>query len=243
METAVDVVLPCLDEAAALPGVLAGLPPGYRAVVVDNGSTDGSPEVAAAHGARVVHEPQRGYGAAVHTGLLAARTELVCVLDADGSFDPGELPRLAGPVLTGRADLVAGRRRPVTRTAWPWHARAGNALLAAGLRRRGVPVHDLSPIRVARRAALLDLGVADRAFGYPLELLLRAAAAGWRIVELDVPYAPRAAGTRSKVSGSVRGTARAVRDMTAVLRAGVAPASAGSAAPPSPQVANEGRRR
>ncbi|SCL20900.1 Glycosyl transferase family 2 [Micromonospora rhizosphaerae] len=122
METAVDVVLPCLDEAAALPGVLAGLPPGYRAIVVDSGSTDGSPEMAAAHGARVVHEPRRGSG---------------------------------------------------------------------------------------------------RAFGYPLELLLRAAAAGWRIVELDVTYAPRAAGTRSKVSGSVRGTARAVRDMTAVLRAGV----------------------
>ncbi len=243
METEVDVVLPCLDEAAALPGVLAGLPPGYRAVVVDNGSTDGSPEVAAAHGARVVHELRRGYGAAVHTGLLAARTELVCVLDSDGSFDPGELPRLAGPVLAGRADLVAGRRRPVTRTAWPWHARAGNALLAAGLRRRGVPVHDLSPIRVARRAALLELGVADRAFGYPLELLLRAAAAGWRIVELEVAYAPRAAGTRSKVSGSVRGTARAVRDMTAVLRAGVAPVSARSAAERSPAVANEGRLR
>jgi glycosyltransferase involved in cell wall biosynthesis len=221
METEVDVVLPCLDEAAALPGVLGALPPGYRAVVVDNGSTDGSPEVARAYGARVVVEPRRGYGAAVHTGLLAARTELVCVLDADGSFDPGELPGLAGPVARGEADLVAGRRRPVTVGAWPWHARVGNAVLAAGLRRQGVPVHDLSPIRVTRRAALLELGVTDRAFGYPLELLLRAAAAGWRIVERDVAYAPRAAGTRSKVSGSVRGTARAVRDMSAVLRAGV----------------------
>ncbi|RGC69839.1 Undecaprenyl-phosphate mannosyltransferase [Micromonospora sp. MW-13] len=234
MDTWIDVVLPCLDEAAALPGVLAGLPPGYRALVVDNGSTDGSPEVAARHGARVVHEPRRGYGAAVHTGLLAAESELVCVLDADGSFDPAELPRLAAPVTRGRADLVAGRRRPVSVTAWPWHARAGNALIAAGLRRRGVPVHDLSPIRVTRRAALLELGVADRAFGYPLELLLRAATAGWRIVELDVPYAPRAAGTRSKVSGSVRGTARAVRDMAAVLRAGVRPATGG---PPEPDPA------
>ncbi|GAA2700913.1 glycosyltransferase family 2 protein [Micromonospora olivasterospora] len=224
MDSWIDVVLPCLDEAAALPGVLTGLPPGYRAVVVDNGSTDGSPEVAARHGALVVREPRRGYGAAVHAGLLAARTELVCVLDADGSFDPGVLPRLAASVGEGRADLVAGRRRPVSVTAWPWHARAGNALVAAGLRRRGVPVHDLSPIRVARRAALLELGIVDRAFGYPLELLLRAAAAGWRIVEQDIPYGPRAAGTRSKVSGSVRGTARAIRDMTAVLRAGVSPA-------------------
>ncbi|MDG9673950.1 glycosyltransferase family 2 protein [Micromonospora sp. DH14] len=219
MHTTIDVVLPCLDEAAALPAVLGGLPSGYRAIVVDNGSTDGSPAVAAEHGAQVVHEPRRGYGAAVHSGLLAARAELVCVLDADGSFDPAELPRLAAAVLDGRADLAVGRRRPVSTDAWPWHARTGNALVAALLRRRGVPVYDISPIRVARRVALLGLGVNDRAFGYPLELLLRAAGAGWRIVELDVGYAPRAAGTRSKVSGSVRGTLRATRDFAGVLRA------------------------
>ncbi|MGI5521513.1 glycosyltransferase family 2 protein [Micromonospora sp. CA-259024] len=221
MHTTIDVVLPCLDEAAALPAVLAGLPPGYRAIVVDNGSTDGSPEVAAEHGARVVHEPRRGYGAAVHTGLLATDAELVCVLDADGSFDPAELPRLVAAVLDGRAELAVGRRRPVSEGVWPWHARAGNALVAALLRRRGVPVYDISPIRVARRAALLRLGVTDRAFGYPLELLLRAAEAGWRIHEVNVAYAPRAAGTRSKVSGSVRGTLRATRDFAGVLRAGV----------------------
>jgi glycosyltransferase involved in cell wall biosynthesis len=221
MHTTIDVVLPCLDEAAALPGVLAGLPSGYRPLVVDNGSTDGSAEIAAAHGARVLREPRRGYGAAVHTGLLAAETDLVGVLDADGSFDPGELPRLVAAVHDGGADLAVGRRRPVSAAAWPWHARAGNALVAALLRRRGVPVYDVSPIRVTRRAALLRLGVTDRAFGYPLELLLRAAAADWRIVELDVAYAPRAAGTRSKVSGSVRGTYRASRDFAAVLRTGV----------------------
>ncbi|MEV4812590.1 glycosyltransferase family 2 protein [Micromonospora avicenniae] len=214
----IDVVLPCLDEAAALPHVLTALPPGYRAIVVDNGSRDGSPQVAARYGARVVHEPRRGYGAAVHTGLEAAGTELVCVLDADGSFDPGELPALVAPVAAGAADLAVGRRRPVGAGAWPWHARVGNALVAALLRRRGVPLRDLSPIRVARREALLALGVTDRAFGYPLELLIRAAAAGWRIHELDVRYAPRAAGTRSKVSGSVRGTLRATRDFAGVLR-------------------------
>lgn len=218
MPTHIDVVLPCLDEAAALPGVLAALPPGYRALVVDNGSRDGSPEVAARHGARVVHEPRRGYGAAVHAGLLAAEAELVCVLDADGSFDPAELPALVAPVVNGAADLTVGRRRPVSAGAWPWHARAGTALVAALLRQRGVPLRDLSPIRVARRAALLDLGVTDRAFGYPLELLIRAAGAGWRIRELDVTYAPRAAGTHSKVSGSVRGTLRATRDFAGVLR-------------------------
>ncbi|MFI6784569.1 glycosyltransferase family 2 protein [Micromonospora sp. NPDC050276] len=221
MHTTIDVVLPCLDEAAALPAVLSGLPPGYRAIVVDNGSTDGSPVIAAEHGAQVVHEPRRGYGAAVHAGLLAADADLVCVLDADGSFDPAQLSGLVAAVSDGRADLAVGRRRPVSAAAWPWHARVGNTLVAALLRRRGVPVYDISPVRVARRAALLGLGVNDRAFGYPLELLLRAAEAGWRIVEFDVAYAPRAAGTSSKVSGSVRGTLRATRDFAGVLRADV----------------------
>jgi glycosyltransferase involved in cell wall biosynthesis len=218
MPTQIDVVLPCLDEAAALPGVLTAMPPGYRAIVVDNGSRDGSPELAARFGARVVHEPRRGYGAAVHAGLAAADADLVCVLDADGSFDPAELPTLVAPVAGGSADLAVGRRRPVSPGVWPWHARAGTALVAALLRQRGVPLRDLSPIRVARREALLALKVTDRAFGYPLELLIRAAAAGWRIVELDVTYASRTAGTRSKVSGSVRGTLRATRDFATVLR-------------------------
>lgn len=215
--TSVDVVLPCLDEAAALPGVLAAMPPGYRAIVVDNGSTDGSPEVAAAHGAIVVHEPRRGYGAAVHTGLVRAESEIVCFLDADGSLDPAALVPLVSAV-DGGARLAVGRRVPVGRGVWPWHARWGNRVLAALVRRRGLAVSDIAPARAVRRRDLLELGVADRAFGYPLELLLRAADAGWPVVELDVAYLPRAAGTRSKVSGSVRGTVRAVRDMAGVWR-------------------------
>lgn len=213
----VDVVLPCLDEAAALPGVLAAMPAGYRAIVVDNGSTDGSPAVAAAHGATVVHEPRRGYGAAVHTGLSLARTDIVCFLDADGSLDPAELVSLVAAVSDG-ARLAVGRRVPVSRDVWPWHARAGNRVLAGILRRRGLPVTDIACMRAVRRADLLALDVRDRAFGYPLELLVRAAAAGWSVVEQDVTYRARAAGTRSKVSGSVRGTVRAVRDMAGVLR-------------------------
>jgi glycosyltransferase involved in cell wall biosynthesis len=216
----VDVVLPCLNEAAALPAVLHALPPGYRAVVVDNGSRDGSPEVAAACGAEVVHEPRRGYGAAVHTGVERATAEVVCVLDADGSLDPAALPALVAHVRDGRADLAVGRRVPVSRGSWPWHARAGNAVLAAQLRRRGLRVRDIGPVRAFRRRDLLALGVTDRAFGYPLELLVRAAAAGWRIVELEVAYRPRTEGTRSKVSGSVVGTLRAARDMAGVLRRG-----------------------
>ncbi|MGH3938426.1 MAG: glycosyltransferase family 2 protein [Pseudonocardiaceae bacterium] len=227
----VEVILPCLDEVGALPGVLAAIPSGYGVLVVDNGSTDGSAEVAGAHGARVVVEPRRGYGAAVHTGLECARAHVVCVLDADGSVDPGELPRLVAELdgagsggaasgdgkSGGGIDLVVGRRIPAVRAAMSWHSRAGNAALACWLRRRGIPVHDLAPVRVARRSALLGLGVQDRGSGYPLETLLRAGARQWVIRELPVAYRPRAAG-RSKVSGSVRGTLRAVRDMSAVLR-------------------------
>jgi hypothetical protein len=140
-------------------------------------------------------------------------------MDGDGSFDPADLGPLLADVRQGRADLAVGRRRPARRGVWPWHARAGNALVVAWLRHRiGMPAHDIAPMRVARRRALLDLGVQDRAFGYPVELMQRAVAAGWGISEHDVAYLPRAAGTRSKVSGSLSGTVRAARDFARVLR-------------------------
>jgi glycosyltransferase involved in cell wall biosynthesis len=213
----IEVVLPCLDEVESLPAVLAELPAGFVPLVVDNGSTDGTPELAERLGARVVREARRGYGAAVHTGVEHAETDLVAVLDADGSLDPAALPELAAIVEAGHAELAVGRRVAIHRGVQPWHARAGNSLLAALLRRRGAPVHDIAPIRVARRSALLDLGVTDRAFGYPLELLLKAADRGWRIHETEVDYRPRSGG-KSKVSGSARGTVRAVRDMSRVMR-------------------------
>jgi len=213
-----DVVLPCLDETAALPWVLSRIPAGYRAIVADNGSTDGSAQIAAAHGATVVPVPLRGFGAAAHAGLLAATADIVCFLDADGSFDPTQLPRVVDPVRAGTADLVFGRRRRTVPGAWPVHARLANAVLAWRLRRAvGAPLHDLGPMRAARRAGLLALDLRDRRFGCPLEMVIAAARAGWRITEVDVNYAPRAAGTHSKVTGTMRGTARAVRDMAKVL--------------------------
>ena len=216
-ESPVDVVLPCLDEAASLPWVLSRLPAGYRAIVADNGSTDGSAAIAAAHGATVVPVPQRGFGAAAHAGLEAATAGFVCFCDADGSMDPAQLPRVLDPVRAGTADLVLGRRRPV-RGAWPVHARVANIALARMMRARtGLRLHDLGPMRAARREALLDLGITDRRFGYPLEMVTAAADAGWRIREVDVDYSLRTEGSKSKVTGTVLGTVRTIRDMRGVL--------------------------
>lgn len=213
-----DLVLPCRDEAPALAALLPHVPPGLAVIVVDNGSRDDTAGVAERLGARVVRETTPGYGAAVHAGLLAATAPYVAVMDGDGSFDPAALLPMLADVRAGRADIAVGRRRPTGRGTWPWHARVGNALVLAWLRHRiGTEVHDIAPIRVCRRQDLLALGVADRRSGYPVELLQRATAAGWRFREYDVAYHPRAVGTRSKVSGSVAGTARAARDFWRVL--------------------------
>jgi glycosyltransferase involved in cell wall biosynthesis len=213
-----DLVLPCHNEGPALPALLAEVPASFSVLVVDNGSTDDTADVARALGARVVHEPRLGYGAAVHAGVEAATRGYVAIMDGDGSFDPGELPRLLDDVVAGRVDMALGRRRPVARGVWPWHARIGNALIVWWLRRSvGFPVHDLAPMRVCRRQPLLDLDVRDRRFGYPLELLKKATLAGWRLSEYDVSYRPRAAGTVSKVSGTVRGTLRVAHDFWKVL--------------------------
>ncbi|WP_327635816.1 glycosyltransferase family 2 protein [Kribbella sp. NBC_00482] len=212
----VDLVLPCLNEAAALPWVLERLPPGVRAIVVDNGSTDDSAAVAARLGATVVECEIKGYGAACHAGLEAADADIVAVMDADASLDPRQLVRVTAPVVAGRADLIVGRRRPVSRQAWPWHLRLANAELSRRIRRRtGVALHDLGPMRAGRRTALLGLGLTDRRSGYPLETVIRAADAGWRIAEVDVDYLPRSG--RSKVTGTPLGAARAVLDMSKVL--------------------------
>jgi len=211
-----DVILPVLNERDALPWVLERMPDGYAAIVVDNGSTDGSGELAGSLGARVVTEPTPGFGAACYAGLTAATAEIVCFMDCDASFDPRELPKVSDPVARGHVDLMLGARRPTARGAWPIHARAANTVLALELRRRTkVKLRDLGPMRAARREALIGLGIQDRRFGWPLEMVVRAGRAGWRIREVPVSYLPRAG--RSKVTGTVRGTVRAVRDMAAVL--------------------------
>ena len=212
----VDVIFPCLNEEAALPWVLGRLPEGYRAIVVDNGSTDGSASIARSLGALVVSEPVRGFGSAAHAGLLAATAPVVAFCDADASMDPADLPIVTEAVLNDTADLVLGRRRATNRRAWPFHARFANRALASLVRRAtGIPLHDLGPMRAARREPMLSLRLTDRRSGYPLETLLRANDEGWRVMEVDVPYAPRVG--KSKVTGTVRGTILAVVDMSRLL--------------------------
>ncbi len=212
----IDVVLPAMNEAAAIPGVVSSLPSGYRAIVVDNNSTDGTAAVALECGATVVSEPQPGFGAACYAGLMAATSEVVCFMDCDGSLDGADLPRVVAPILAGSADLVLGAR-VARRGAWPVHARIANRVLARHVRRRtGLHLSDLGPMRAARREPLIALGITDRRFGWPLEMVVLAHRSGWTITEVDVPYADRIG--KSKVTGTVRGTVRAVRDMSAVLR-------------------------
>jgi dTDP-L-rhamnose 4-epimerase len=214
----IDVVLPCLDEAAALPVVLSRLPDGYRAIVVDNGSSDGSAGIAGDLGATVVHEQRRGFGAACAAGLAAADADVVCFCDCDGSLDLAELPLVADPIRSGLADLMLGIRRPVTLRAMTASARVANRALSRQIRvTTGLRLSDLGPMRAAHRTELLGLDVQDRRSGWPLEMVLRATARGWRVGEVQVSYSPRIG--HSKVTGTVRGTVTAIRDMRGVFRA------------------------
>ena len=211
-----DVILPALNEAAAIEWVLRRMPPGFRAIVVDNGSTDSTAAIAAAHGATVVSEPIRGFGSACAAGLAAATADVVCFMDCDASLDPAALPLLVGYVERNEFDLVLGSR-VARRGAWPIHARIANKALAANVRRRtGLDVRDLGPMRAAKRVGLLQLGIQDRRSGWPLEMVLRAASNGWKVKDVPVEYSERAG--RSKVTGTLRGTIQAVGDMSRLLR-------------------------
>ena len=193
-----DVILPALNEAAAVAWVLRRMPAGYRAIVVDNGSTDHTAAIAAELGATVISEPVRGFGSACWAGLQAATDDIVCFMDCDASLVLGA--RIAG------------------RGAWPVHARVANRVLAMEVRRRtGLRLSDIGPMRAARREGLLALGLRDRRSGWPLEMVLRAQGAGWRVRNVPVEY--REGEGRSKVTGTVRGTIGAVRDMGSLLRA------------------------
>lgn len=216
--------MPALDEARALPDVLAELHGALAAtrciawsevLVVDNGSRDGTGEVARAGGARVVHEARRGYGSACLAGLAALAAapdgDVVVILDADGSSDPGQLDRLLAPIADGRAQLTLGSRvlGDPERGSVAAHATAGNALAVFLIRLlTGRRFTDLGPLRAARLGALRGLGMCDLDYGWNVEMQMRAARAGLGIVEVPVRYRRRVAG-RSKISGNVAASVRA----------------------------------
>jgi glycosyltransferase involved in cell wall biosynthesis len=205
------LIIPALDEARVIEHVVARVPRDLISdvVVVDNGSTDGTGAVATRTGARVVTEPRRGYGSACWAGVCAvpADAEVVVFLDADGSQDPADIRRVLEPLRSGGADFVMGARQPTGRH--PWHARLGTRLVAAFVSwRYGTQLSDIGPLRAIRADLLRRLGMRDRAFGWPVEMVVKVAALGGRIAEVPVAHHARLAG-HSKVSGTVVGSLRA----------------------------------
>ena len=206
----VSVIIPTRNEASAISRVLADLPANLvtEVLVVDSNSTDGTPEIAAKMGARVVHEPHRGYGRACLKGLaIADAPDVVVFLDGDYSDRPAELPLLLAPIAEGRADITLGSRLGKQRIvgALPWHAVFGNWLAASLIRLLyGVRISDLGPFRAARAEVLRELALEEATYGWAVEMILKGALQGFRIVEVPVSYYPRIG--KSKISGTVRGT-------------------------------------
>jgi glycosyltransferase involved in cell wall biosynthesis len=215
----VTAIIPALNEEESIGQVLAAVPADVvdEILVVDGGSSDGTVAVAQAEGARVVHEPRRGYGRACATGVAAARGDIVLFLDADGADDPSQIPDLLAPMLGGPVGMVLGSRLAgeiapgclLSAGAMPWHQRFGNQLAAWLIRRLyGLPLTDLSPFRAVDRELLLGLEMEEMSYGWPTEMIVKASRRGWHVVEIPVRYRPRMGG-RSKISGTVRGTALA----------------------------------
>jgi glycosyltransferase involved in cell wall biosynthesis len=206
----VSVVIPALNEEESIGQVLAAIPRDEveEIIVVDGGSTDDTATIARAADARVIREPRRGYGRACAAGMASASGDIVLFLDADGAYDPGQIPELLAPILAGEADVALGSRLigKMAPDAMPWHQRFGNRLAAQLIRwLYGLPLTDLSPFRAIRRESLLALGMKEVTYGWPTEMIVKAALRGWRIVEVAVRCRPRSGG-RSKISGTVRGT-------------------------------------
>lgn len=209
----VSVIIPTHNEAQAIGRVLADIPSDLatEVIVVDSNSTDGTPDIAARLGARVIHESRRGYGRACLTGLAAAAAPDIAVfVDGDYSDRPAELPLLLAPIIEGRADIVLGSRLRNRRVAGslPWHQAFGNRLAASLIRLiYGVEISDLGPFRAARVEVLRELVLEEATYGWAVEMILKGALNGYRIVEVPVSYHPRIG--KSKISGTVKGTAGA----------------------------------
>jgi glycosyltransferase involved in cell wall biosynthesis len=216
------LIVPALNEAAVVGALVRRVPRDVvdEVIVVDNASTDATAAVAREAGARVVSEPRRGYGAACFAGVTAIPPDagVAVFIDADGSQRPEEIPQVLAPILAGRADLVLGAR--VLDRHHPLHAAAGTRLVARFIAWRWrLSISDVGPLRAIRTDLLSRLRMRDRASGWPVEMVVKAAALGARIVEVPVSHSPRIAG-RSKVSGTFRGSVRAGYGfLSAVVRA------------------------
>ncbi len=204
------VIIPTRNEVSAISRVLADLPANLvnEVLVVDSNSTDGTPEIAAKMGAYVVHEPRRGYGRACLTGLACADApDVVVFLDGDYSDRPSELPILLAPIIEGRADITLGSRLQGRRSAGalPWHQVLGNRLAASLIRLLyGLEITDLGPFRAGRAEVLRALALEETTYGWAVEMILKGALQGCRIVEVPVSYHPRIG--KSKISGTLKGT-------------------------------------
>jgi glycosyltransferase involved in cell wall biosynthesis len=206
----ISVVIPALNEEAAIGRVVGEVPRHlvHEIIVVDNGSTDRTAAIATAAGARVVPEPTRGYGAACLAGARAAGdADILVFLDGDRSEDPTELPRVLGPVLAGEADLVLGSRvrDGVSRRALTPQQRLGNRLVTALVRALyGLALTDIGPFRAIPTRMLRDLGMEHKTYGWPVEMIVKAARRRYRIVEVPVTCRPRVG--HSKVAGTLKGS-------------------------------------
>jgi glycosyltransferase involved in cell wall biosynthesis len=211
MKPKVSVIIPVLNEEESIAAVLGDIPPELEAevLVVDNGCTDRTISIARSKGARIVVAEQRGYGAACYAGTLAASGDILVYLDGDYSDYPAEMSSLIAPIVEGRADLVLGSRLArgdLSREAMPPQQRFGNWLTARLMRwLYKLPVTDLSPFRAIRKEVLLALKMQEMTFGWPTEMTVKAARAGYRLEEVPVRYRPRLGG-KSKISGTLRGT-------------------------------------
>jgi glycosyltransferase involved in cell wall biosynthesis len=209
----VSIIIPTRSEALSIARVLADIPSDTvtEVIVVDGNSTDGTPEIAAKMGARVLREPRRGYGRACLTGLAnASAPDIVVFLDGDYSDRPAELPLLLAPIIEGRADISLGSRLAGPRIpgAMPWHAAFGNRLAASLIGMLyGVKITDLGPFRAARAEVLRSLALEETTYGWAVEMILKGVLGGFRVVEVPVSYYPRIG--QSKISGTVKGTAGA----------------------------------
>jgi glycosyltransferase involved in cell wall biosynthesis len=206
----VSVIIPTHNEAQAIGRVLADLPSNLvtEVIVVDSNSTDGTPDLARKMGAQVIQEPRRGYGRACLTGLANVQNpDVVVFLDGDYSDRPAELPLLLAPIADGRADITIGSRLAGPRTpgALAWHAQFGNWLAASLITNLyGLKISDLGPFRAARADALNAVELEETTYGWAVELILKGATQGFRIVEVPVSYHPRIG--KSKISGTFKGT-------------------------------------